>query len=72
MACPLSLWDLSLFDCATRKTKDFFQEVGVDVRIPVKCSTNESLGKNPIGFNPTNQTTNVGKIPKDYNPSKIP
>ena len=66
-----SLQDLSLFDCVMEKTKDFFQEVGVDVRIPVKCSTNESLGKNPTGFNPTNQTINVGKIPKDSNPPKI-
>ena len=54
-----------------RKAKNFFQEVGVDVRIPVKCSTNKSLGKNPTRFNPMNQTTNVGKIPKDFNPSKI-
>ena len=44
------------------KTKDFFQEVGVDVRIPVKCSTNKSLGKNPTRFNPTNQTINIEKF----------
>ena len=66
-----SLQDLSLFDCVTGKTKDFFQEVGVDVGIPVKCSTNEFLKKNPTRFNPTNQTTNVGKIPKDSNPPKF-
>jgi hypothetical protein len=50
------------------KTNDFFQEVGVDVRIAVKYSTNKSLEKNPTRFNPMNQTTNVGKIPKDSNP----
>ena len=66
-----SLQDLSLFDCVMEKAKDFFQEVGVDVRIPVKSSANESLGKNPTGFNPTNQTINVVKTPKDSNPSKI-
>ena len=60
-----------MFDCVMGKTKDFFQEVGVDVRIPVKCSTNESLVKNPTGLNPMNKMTNVGKIPKDFNPSKI-
>ena len=65
------LQDLSLFDCITGKIKDFFQEVGVDATIPMKCSSNESIGKNPMGFNPANQTINAGKIPKDSYPSKI-
>ena len=63
-----SLQDLSLFDCVMEKAKDFFQEIGVDVRIIVKCSTNKSSGKNPTRFNSTNQTTNVGKISKNSNP----
>ena len=63
-----SLQDLSLFDYVMEKAKDFFQEVGVDVRVAVKCSTNKPLGKNPTTFNSTNQTTNVGKISKDSNP----
>lgn len=33
-------------------------------------STNDSLGKNPIGFYPMNQTTNIGKNIKDSNPPK--
>lgn len=65
------LQDLRLLDCITGKTKDFFQEVGVDARIPLKCSTNESIGKNHMGFNPANQTSNTGKIPKDSNPLEI-
>lgn len=54
------LQDLSLFDCITGKTKEFFQEIGVDARIPMKCS-NESIEKIPMGFNPANQTINTGK-----------
>jgi hypothetical protein len=37
----------------------------------MKCSTKPSIGKNPMGFNPMNQRTNVGKSSKDFNPPKI-
>ena len=53
-----------MFD-ATGKTKELKKEVGVDARFPMKCSTHDSVGEIPIGFNPMNQTTNAGKIPKD-------
>ena len=38
---------------------------------PMKSSANESYGKSPMVYNPTNQTTKIGKIPKDYNPPKF-
>ena len=38
----------------------------------MKSSTHDSIGKIPIGLNPMNQTTNVGKNPKGSNPLKIP
>ena len=59
-----------MFD-ATGKTKEVKKEVGVDARFPMKCITHDSIGKFPIGFNPMNQMTNVGKIPNDSNPPKI-
>ena len=50
-----------MFD-ATGKIKELKKEVRVDARFSMKCSTLDSIGKNPIGFNPVNQMTNVGKI----------
>ena len=38
---------------------------------PMKSSANESYEKNPMVYNPTNQTTKAGKIPKDQNPPKF-
>ena len=43
----------------------------MDVRFPMKCSTKDSIGKIPMGSNPMNQRTNIGKIPKDFNPPEI-
>ena len=34
-------------------------------------NSEKNLRKIPIGFNPMNQTTNIGKIPKDSNPPKF-
>lgn len=61
------LQNLSLFDCVT-ETKDFFQEVSVEPKFPMECNTNDSLGKIIIGFNLTNQATNIKKFPKYSNP----
>ena len=36
----------------------------------MKTSTKESLGKNPMGINPTNQTAVVEKFPIGFNPTK--
>mgnify|MGYP000924587559 CR=1 FL=1 len=44
----------------------------MDARNPMGSSTKNSIGKIPIGFNPMNLTTNVGKNPKDSNPPKVP
>ena len=38
---------------------------------PMKSSANESYGKIPMVYNPTNQTTKIGKIPNDKNPPKF-
>jgi hypothetical protein len=38
----------------------------------LKRSAEQFLGQTHIGYNPTNKTTNIGKIPKDSNPPKIP
>ena len=43
----------------------------MDIKIPIECSAKEFLGINSIGFNPTNQTTNIGKFAKDSNPSNL-
>ena len=32
---------------------------------PIKSSANESYGKIPMVYNPSNQTTKIGKIPKE-------
>ena len=34
-------------------------------KFPMKSSANESYGKIPMVYNPTNQTTKIGKIRKD-------
>ena len=47
------------------KTQNSFKEVWVDGLFPMKSSANESDGKIPMVYNPTNQTTNIGKIPND-------
>ena len=56
-----------LYECLIvhRKTHDSFKEVWVDGMFPMKSSANESHGKIPMVYNPTNQTTKIGKIPKD-------
>ena len=33
----------------------------MDVRFHIKCNTKDSLGNNHMVFNPTNQTTIIGK-----------
>ena len=43
----------------------------MDVRIPIGTSAKDSIGKNPMGFNPMNQTSTIGKIPKDLNPTRF-
>ena len=58
-----------MFD-AIGKTKEMKKEVRVDARFPMKCSTHDSIERIPIEFNPTNQTTNIEKIPKDLNHMK--
>ena len=55
----------------TGKAKKLEKEVEVDVRFPMKSSTKDSVGKIPMGLNPMNQRTNIGKIPKCFNPPKI-
>ena len=37
----------------------------------MKTSTKESLGKNPMEINPTNQTIVIGKFPIGFNPTKF-
>ena len=70
----MSSWILQ--DCTSvwlciEKTQDSFKEVWVDGMFPMKSSANESYGKIPMVYNPTNQTTKIGKIPKDKNPPKF-
>ena len=43
----------------------------MDVEIPMGSSTNDAIGKIPIGSNPTNQTRKIGKFPIGWNPPKI-
>ena len=43
----------------------------MDVEIPTGSSTNDFIGKNPIGCNPTNQTSKIGKFSIGLNPPKI-
>ena len=45
--------------------KNSFKEVWVDGMFPMKSGANESYGKIPMVYNPTNQTTKIGKIPND-------
>ena len=52
-------------------SKELLKEVGVDARIPMGSSTNDSLGKIPIGSNPTNQMTKIGKFPIGFNPPQV-
>ena len=56
-----------LYECLIvhRKNAEFFQEVWVDGMFSMKSSANESYGKIPMVYNPTNQTTKIGKIPND-------
>ena len=53
------------------KTQDSFKVVWVDGMFPMKSSANESYGKISMVYNPMNQTTKIGKIPKDWNPPKF-
>ena len=64
----MSYWILQ--DCTSvwlciEKMQNSFKEVWVDGMFPMKSSANESYGKIPMVYNPTNQTTKIGKIPKD-------
>ena len=64
----MSSWILQ--DCTSvwlciEKTQNSFKEVWVDGMFPMKSSANESYGKIPMVYNPMNQTTKIGKIPKD-------
>ena len=43
----------------------------VDIRIPIGTSVKDFIGKNPMGFIPMNQTSIIGKIPKDLNPTRF-
>ena len=43
----------------------------MDVRIPIGTSVKDFIGKNPMGFNPMNQTSIIEKIPKDLNPTRL-
>ena len=56
-----------LYECLIvhRKMQDSFKQVWVDGMFPMKSSENESYGKIPMVYNPTNQKTKIGKIPKD-------
>ena len=40
----------------------------MDGAFPMKSSANDSYGKIPMVYNSMNQTTKIGKIPKDQNP----
>ena len=64
----MSSWILqdctSVWLCIVKK-QDSFKEVWVDGMFPMSSSVNESYGKIPMVYNPTNQTTKIGKIPKD-------
>ena len=53
-----------------RKNTEFFQRglSGWDVSYEIQY---ESYEKIPMVYNPTNQTTKIGKIPKDQNPPKF-
>lgn len=43
----------------------------MDEKIPMKSSADESYEKIPMIYNPMNQTTHIGKHPKDHNPLKF-
>ena len=43
-----------------RKNAEFFQR-GLSGWVPMKSSANESYGKIPMVYNPTNQTTKIWK-----------
>ena len=55
----------------SHENQRILKEVWVDVRIPIGTSAKDSIGKNPMGFNPMNQTSTIGKIPKDLNPTRF-
>ena len=61
----------SVFDSITGKTKDSEKEVSVDATFPMIPSAKDFLGKILMRFYPTNQTTTIGKLPKDLNPPKF-
>ena len=62
-----------LYECLIvhRKNAEFFQRglSGWDVSYEIQCK--ELYGKIPMVYNPTNQTTKIGKIPNDQNPPKF-
>ena len=47
------------------------KRLGVDARFTMECSTNDCLGKIPIGLNPKNQMINLRKIPNESISPKI-
>ena len=56
-----------LYECLIvhRKNAGFFQRGLSGWDVSMKSSANESYGKIPMVYNPTNQTTKIGKIPND-------
>ena len=62
-----------LYECLIvhRKNTEFFQRGLSGWDVSYKSSANESYGKIPMVYNPTNQTTKIGKIPNDQNPPKF-
>ena len=62
-----------LYECLIvhRKNVEFFQRGLTGWDVSYESSANEPYGKIPMVYNPTNQTTKIGKIPKDQNPPKF-
>jgi hypothetical protein len=51
-----------LFNFNTIIAKDSEKELWVDVGFPLISSAKDSLGKIPMGINPTDQTTIIGNF----------
>jgi hypothetical protein len=62
----------SLFDCTKENRRIFIMRLKVNVGFPMECSTKDSYVKDPIGFNPTNQTIVIGKKTKEFRSSRFP
>ena len=65
----MSFWILqdctSVWLCIEKNAEFFRRDFLVDGMFSMKSSANESYGKIPMVYNPTNQTNKIGKIPKD-------